>query len=168
MRIAVSACLLGEACRYDGRAKVDEAVTALAGSHELVPVCPEVLGGLPTPRARCEIVAGDEAVRGAGAEAIHKAGDGVVRVMDEAGEDRTDAFAKGARKAVEAARKAGCELAILKSKSPSCGVGLVYDGTFTGTLVPGDGLAARAFREAGIRVVNETQLHGSLPYELHG
>ena len=152
MRIAVSACLLGEACRYDGRAKVDEVVTALAGSHELVPVCPEVLGGLPTPRTRCEIVAGD----------------GVVRVMDKAGEDRTDAFAKGARKAVEAARKAGCELAILKSKSPSCGVGLVYDGTFTGTLVPGDGLAARAFREAGIRVVNETQLHGSLPCELHG
>ena len=142
MRIAVSACLLGEACRYDGQAKENETVCALTHAHELVPVCPEVLGGLPVPRTRCEVVAGE----------------GAVRVMDEAGEDKTAAFATGAARAVETAREEGCELAILKSKSPSCGAGLIYDGTFSGTLVPGYGVAAQAFLAEGIPVLDEDSL----------
>ncbi len=149
MKIAVSACLLGAACRYDGRAKKDAAVAALAGAHELVPVCPEVLGGLPVPRVRCELVAGERSVR----------------VVDEDGIDRTDAFVAGAVRALEIAKKEGCELAVLKAKSPSCGAGRIYDGTFTGTLMPGFGVAARAFRKAGIRVLNEDALANILPEE---
>ena len=79
-------------------------------------------------------------------------------MLDELEVDKTDAFLEGARKAVATAQEAGCGLAVLKSKSPSCGSGQVYDGTFSGALVPGEGVAARAFREAGIRVVTETQL----------
>lgn len=144
MKIAVSACLCGEACRYDGQAKECAAVNALAKEHELVPICPEVLGGLPVPRPRCELVAGAP-------------GEGMSRVIDETGADKTDAFAAGAQKAWEIARGEGCELAVLKAKSPSCGTGLVYDGTFSGRLVPGYGITARLFREGSMRVIDEEE-----------
>lgn len=199
MRIAVSACLLGEACRYDGRSKPCERVRKLAAQgHELVPVCPEVAGGLPTPRTPCEIVrapwigsveapAADDGTpsflasephrenNGRSAETEHVRSDPASRgckahaangnpwtILDANGVDRTAAYTRGAQAELARARKAGCELAILKAKSPSCGSGEVYDGSFSGALVPGWGIAATAFRDAGIRVIDETADFGRL------
>ncbi len=136
--ILVSACLLGEPCRYDGTAQPCDGVMRLADTYELVAVCPEQLGGLPTPRTPSEIQ-----------------GDG--RVVDAAGVDRTAAFEEGAREALRIAREHGCTRAILKANSPSCGVGRVYDGTFTGTLIPGMGKTASLLAEAGIDVASETE-----------
>ena len=193
MRIAVSACLLGEACRYDGRSKPCARVSELAAlGHELVPACPEVTGGLPTPRTPCEIVrapwmeskkahtaGGSEpsfptsesirkseghsggAGRGRGDSAscgseANEAGGGPWAILDASGADRTAAYARGAQAELARAKEAGCKLAILKAKSPSCGSREVYDGTFSGTLVPGWGIAAATFRDAGITVIDET------------
>lgn len=142
MIIAVSACLLGTPCRYDGAARPNAAVQALRKRHEIVPVCPESMGGLPIPRLPNEIAAGVDGLR----------------VVDSAGVDNTAAFVAGAQAALERARQAGCTAAVLKSKSPSCGSGRVYDGTFTGTLTDGWGVAAALFRDAGIRVIDETEL----------
>lgn len=139
MRIAVSACLLGEPCRFDGASKPCAEVQALAAAHELVPVCPEVMGGLPVPHDPCEIVWGK----------------GGRRVVDSAGVDRTEAFELGAHRALDCALQAGCTAAVLKAKSPSCGSGAVYDGTFSGALVPGFGVAAALMRDAGLRIVDE-------------
>ena len=192
MRIAVSACLLGEPCRYDGRAKPCAAVQGLASrGHELVPVCPEVAGGLPTPRTPCEIVRApwmgasriehaSEAqvashVAGAGRDgnttrdaraSTHSptAQEGSLgagqaanpwEIVDANRVDRTAAYERGARIELSRAREAGCELAVLKAKSPSCGSREVHDGTFSGALVPGQGIAAALFREAGIAVIDE-------------
>lgn len=153
MRIAVSACLLGEVCRYDGRSKPCARVQELAADgHELVPVCPEVAGGLPTPRTPCEIVRAPS-MKG---KKAHTANERSWTILDASGADRTAAYARGAQAELARAKEAGCELAILKAKSPSCGSGEVYDGTFSGTLVPGWGIAAAAFRDAGITVIDET------------
>lgn len=193
MKIAVSACLLGEACRYDGRSKPCARVQELAADgHELVPICPEVAGGLPTPRTPCEIArapwidsaetpaADDGAPRflssephresnGRSGETEHGGSDSASRdskaraanehswtILDASGTDRTAAYARGAQAELARAKEAGCKLAILKAKSPSCGSGEVYDGTFSGTLVPGWGIAAATFRDAGITVIDET------------
>lgn len=129
----MSACLLGEPCRYDARSVPSAQVRALAQTYELVPVCPEQLGGLPTPRVPCELQP-----------------DG--RVVDCDGADRTNAFRAGAQAAVSIARETGCARAILKENSPSCGVNAVYDGTFNDRRVQGEGIAARALREAGVHV----------------
>lgn len=146
MRIAVSACLLGETCRYDGRAKPCARVMALAECGcELVPVCPEVAGGLPTPRTPCEVVSAPNEYSGWTGW----------KIEDAHGADRTREYALGAKRELARAQQADCELAILKSKSPSCGSGEIYDGTFSGTLVPGWGIAAAAFRDAGIAVADE-------------
>lgn len=142
MIIAVSACLLGEPCRYDGAAKPNAAVQALSERHTIVPVCPESMGGLPIPRLPNEIAAGADGLR----------------VVDSQSADNTEAFVAGARKALGRAQQAGCTVAVLKSKSPSCGSGRIYDGTFTGTLTDGWGVAAALFRDAGIHVIDETEL----------
>lgn len=134
--VLVSACLLGDPCRYDGASTPCEAVVAFAREHEVVPICPEQLGELPTPRTPSEIQP-----------------DG--RVVDREGIDRTEAFERGAREAVAIAHERGCHQAILKSRSPSCGVGEIYDGTFAGMLVPGEGKAAAALRAAGLDVCDE-------------
>ncbi len=148
MHILVSACLLGESCRYDGGSKPCATVRALADAgHALHPVCPEVDGGLPTPREPCEIVVDDE---------------GSARVLSAGGRDCTRAYEAGARHAVEVAREQGCELAILKSKSPSCGSGCIYDGSFSGTLRPGWGVAAAALRDVGVRVLDEKHVANAL------
>lgn len=139
-RILVSACLLGEPCRYDGKALPCEEVMALAATHDLVPACPEVLGGLPTPRTPSEITANG-------------------RVVDREGNDRTAAFASGACTTVEVAQENNCSRAILKSRSPSCGVDQIYDGTFTGTIIPGEGFAAAALRSAGLQLADETSFY---------
>lgn len=136
MRILVSMCLLGVPCRYDGKSRPDAAVTALSVAHELVPVCPEQLGGLPTPRTPAER-------RGA-------------RVVTRDGRDVTQAYLDGAQRALDLARTLGCEAAVLKERSPSCGCGRIYDGTFSGALTDGDGVTAGLFARAGLRVVGES------------
>ncbi len=144
MKIAVSACLLGAACRYDGTARPCEAVCALRNRDDvqLVPVCPEVLGGLSIPHPPNEIVTCEN----------------TLRVMDAKGNDTTEAFVRGGQRTLERVQAAGCDLAILKSKSPSCGSGKIYDGTFTKTLVAGYGVAACMLCDAGIRVIDETEV----------
>ena len=138
MKIAVSACLLGERCRYDGASKPNERVMAFARQHDVLPICPEVAGGLSVPHPACEI-----------------ASDAPLRVCDCAGEDMTAAFVQGAEKTLTAMQDFGCQLAILKAKSPSCGTGRIYDGTFTGTLRDGWGVAAAMIRDAGIPTFDE-------------
>lgn len=137
--ILVSACLIGEPCRYDGKSQPCEAVKALAATHELVPVCPEQLGGLPTPRTPSEIQP-----------------DG--RVVDRNGMDRTEAFRAGAREALRIACERECACAVLKSRSPSCGVHEIYDGTFSGTITTGRGIAAAMLGDAGLMLRDENEL----------
>ncbi|MCK9480126.1 MAG: DUF523 domain-containing protein, partial [Firmicutes bacterium] len=112
MNILVSACILGENCRYDGKNSKNRLLIEQLGGHNIIPVCPEVLGGLPTPRPPSEIFVG--------------------RVFSKNGRDVTDYFLAGAEKTLELAKDKKCDMAILKSKSPSCGVGLIYDGSFSG------------------------------------
>ena len=138
MRLLVSACLLGVMCRYDGQSRPDEKVLTLLKNHVLVPVCPEQLGGLSTPRCPCEIQ-GD-------------------RVMSRDGDDRTAEYEKGALEALRLCRLFSCEAAVLKAKSPSCGLGCVYDGTFSGTLRPGDGVTAGLLKNRGVPVYSEKNL----------
>ena len=142
MKIAVSACLLGEPCRYDGASKPCAAAIALRGRHEIVAVCPECAGDLPTPRVPSEVV--------------RRGND--LRVFAADGADNTEAFLAGAHRELARAQEAGCTLAVLKAKSPSCGSGRICDGTFSGTLADGWGIAAALFRDAGIRVIDETQI----------
>lgn len=162
VKIAISACLLGEACRYDGASKPCEHVIVLARQHEVLPICPEVAGGLPTPRTPSEIrsgnVDGGEPVDGAlaGGRKIAGSAGAKRRVINSAGVDVTAQFEAGAERTLQAMREFGCELAILKAKSPSCGSGLIYDGSFSGRLVPGWGIAAEAIRDAGFPVYDET------------
>ena len=133
--ILVSACLLGLRCRYDGNEKTDARVLALLKRRALVPVCPEQLGGLPTPRPPSE-----------------RLGD---RVLAKDGADVTDAFRRGAEETLRLIRALGCREAVLKARSPSCGCGTIYDGTFSGRVVPGDGVTAALLVENGVRVLTE-------------
>ena len=140
MNILVSHCFFGEPCRYDGASRVDRQVLELhRAGHNLIPVCPEVLGGLDTPRPPAELQP-----------------DG--RVVNQEGADVTAAYRSGAEAALAIALENGCTMAVLKARSPSCGCGEVYDGTFTGALTPGWGVAARLLREAGITVMDEEHL----------
>lgn len=144
MNILVSHCFLGEPCRYDGASRLDRQIIELhRAGHNLIPVCPEVLGGLEVPRSPAEIQS-----------------DG--RVLTQDGKDVTAAYRSGAERAVEIARENGCTVAILKARSPSCGCGEIYDGTFTGSVTPGWGVAARMLREAGIEVMDEEHLQARL------
>ena len=135
MKILISACLLGCRCRYDGGSKMHPAAAAMAERYELVPVCPEQLVGLPTPRPPAERV-GD-------------------RVLTAAGGDVTEQYRRGAEEALRLCRVTGCEAAVLKERSPSCGCGAVYDGTFSGVLAAGDGVTAALLKEAGIPIYGE-------------
>ena len=138
MRVLVSACLLGVSCRYDGQSKAYLLMDELCRRHEIVPVCPEQLGGLPTPRTPAE-----------------RQGD---RVVTKEGGDVTAQYRRGAAEAVRLARRLGCTVAILKERSPSCGSGAIYDGTFSGTLTDGFGTAAEALGQAGVRVLGESDI----------
>ena len=138
MRILISACLLGARCRYDGVSKLQPWISDLAERHILVPVCPEQLGGLPTPRPPAE-----------------RRGD---RVVTEAGTDVTVQYRRGAEEALALCRMLGCDAAVLKERSPSCGHGQVYDGTFTGTLTAGDGVTAELLEQHGVPVYGESQI----------
>ncbi len=144
MNILVSHCFLGEPCRYDGASRLDRQIIELhRAGHNLVPVCPELLGGLDVPRSPAEIQP-----------------DG--RVVTQDGEDVTAAYRAGAERAVEIAKEKGCTAAILKARSPSCGSGEVYDGTFTHTITSGWGIAARLLDEAGLEVMDEDHLQAWL------
>lgn len=134
-KILVSACLLGKPCRYDGKSKPVPELVKLYEEGKVVPVCPECDGGLPTPRCPSEQI-GD-------------------RVINRKGDDVTEAYQLGAQKALEISRTNNIKKAILKAKSPSCGSGKIYDGTFTGTLIDGDGVTTRLLKENGIEVIDE-------------
>ena len=131
MKILVSACLLGIDCKYNAKNNKNEQVLKLLKDHDLVPVCPEIMGGLPTPRIPAE---------------IHQ------------NKDVTKQYQKGAEETLKIAKLYNCQTAILKEKSPSCGCGKIYDGTFTGTLIDGDGITARLLKEHGIKITGETSL----------
>ena len=133
--ILVSRCLLGDACRYAGDGCPHSAVIALGERYRLIGICPEEDGGLPTPRPPAEIREG--------------------RVITAEGGDVTEEFKKGAALAVRKAKEAGATVAVLKARSPSCGRGAVYDGTFTHTLIKGNGVTAEALLGAGLAVYTE-------------
>lgn len=137
MTILVSACLLGCPCRYDGAAKADPRVLALMERHTLIPVCPEQLGGLPTPRLPSERREGG--------------------VFDRGGKNVTPQYRQGAEEVLRLARLYGCTHAVLKERSPSCGSGQIYDGSFSHVLVPGSGVAAELLAQNGITVLGESQ-----------
>lgn len=146
MNIAVSACLTGIACRFDGASKPCAEVLALRESHRLILICPEVAGGLRAPHPANEIVSCENRLR----------------VIDSEGCDNTDMFLLGAQKTLERVQSQECRLVVMKAKSPSCGNGYVYDGTFSKTLVEGYGVAACLLRAHGIRVLDEKQLRSCL------
>ena len=131
MKIMVSACLIGENCKYDGGNNKSEKLLSFLRGHEVIPVCPEVLGGLPTPRVPSEIVGGE--------------------VVDRNGVPHSESFRRGAEKALEIARREKPDLVVLQSRSPSCGVNQIYDGTFSGKLIPGRGVFAKLLSENGFR-----------------
>lgn len=146
--VLVSACLAGCECRFDGSSTRAAAVTRLVAEGRAVLVCPEEDGGLGTPRPPAEIVGGD------GNDVLA----GTARVVTRAGVDVTAAYLEGARKALEAARESGATTAILKARSPSCGTGTIFDGTFTRTQAPGDGVTAALLASEGIRVISDEDL----------
>jgi len=135
-KLLVSACLLGTPCRYDGRSKADARIQALAEKYELVPVCPEELGGLPTPR-----------------EPSERQGE---RIVMRSGRDVTAEYRRGAEAALALCLQNGCKAAVLKEKSPSCGCGQVYDGTFSRRLIEGDGVTAELLKAHGVAVYGES------------
>jgi len=139
----VSACLVGINCRYDGKSKLIPELVEEYKKGNLLPVCPEVLGGLPTPRDRSEIVGGG------GLDVIK----GRAKVMTEKGEDVTEKFIKGAEEVLKIARERNIKEAIFARRSPSCGCGEIYDGTFSRRLIKGDGVTTALLKEYNIRVV---------------
>lgn len=134
MKILVSACLLGENCKYSGGNNDSEKVHTFLKGHEIIPVCPEVLGGLSVPRFPAEIVNGV--------------------VTNDHGISVDDEFRKGAEIALQIALTQGAELAILQSRSPSCGVKEIYDGTFSRRKIPGMGVFAALLKENGIPLID--------------
>ena len=145
----VSACLLGVRCAWDGSARYrNEKVVELATSETVVPVCPEQLGGLPTPRITQEIVGGS------GKDVI----DGTARVVNKKGEDVTEFFLKGAQEVLRIARLLGADEFIGKQRSPSCGCGKIYSGSFTGGVIEGDGVTTALLKMNGIKVVSDEDL----------
>lgn len=149
-RILVSSCLVGRPVRYDGAAKPVGAdlFARWRAEGRLVPVCPEVSGGLAVPRPPAEIVGGDG----------HAVLDGTAEVRTNSGVDVTAEFLRGAQLALDAARRSGVRIALLKEGSPSCGGSRIYDGTFSGTSTPGEGVTTALLEREGIRVFNENDL----------
>ncbi len=157
--VLVSACLAGRPCRFDGTGKYADAVGRLQAEGRAVLVCPEVDGGLSTPRPPAEIVPAPGVGGPADGGAVL---DGLARVVTRDGLDVTEAYLAGARKALDTARRTGAKRALLKARSPSCGSGQIYDGTFSATIVAGDGVTAALLRRAGIEIFTEEQDLGAL------
>ena len=133
--IIVSACLAGINCRFDGRNNENKEIVKLVNEGKAIPVCPEQLGGLSTPRKPCEIKNG--------------------RVINEDKEDVTEYFINGANKVLKICEKYNCKKAILKSKSPSCGSDKIFNGEFNGVSIDGDGITTMLLKENGIEVISE-------------
>ena len=133
MRILVSACLLGYDCKYNGKNNYNSKIVELLKEHEVIPVCPEMLGGLTCLRIPCE-----------------KAGD---KVMDKEGNDCTNQFIEGAEIALNIAKEKQVDFAILQRRSPSCGYSLIYDGTFKGNLISGSGIFAQMLQSLDIPIM---------------
>lgn len=138
MRIAVSACLLGENCKYNGGNNYSEKLVDYIKGNDVLSVCPEVMGGLPVPRESAEIV------------------NGVVSHKDGTSVDKE--FRKGAKKALEIVKEENVDLVILQSRSPSCGVNSIYDGSFSGKLISGKGVFADLLQKNGIKVIDVSDL----------
>jgi uncharacterized protein YbbK (DUF523 family) len=150
----VSACLLGVACRFDGKSNPVPELNDVVTKGLAVPICPEVAGGLPTPRLPAEI---EKAAAGLDGGAVIE---GRTRIVRSDGVDVTPQFIKGAEAALALARRLGIGRAILKADSPSCGAGRIHEGRFEGKLVPGDGVTAALLKLNGIQVTTERDLRG--------
>ena len=150
--ILVSACLLGVVCRYDGKSCPVAKLRDLAIHGRVVPHCPEMAGGLPTPRLPAEIEGAHQGLDG------HAVLDGQTRVVRRDGTDLTAQFIAGAQEARLLVQRLGIRQAIFKANSPSCGVGRIYGGKFSGTLVIGDGVTAAWLKRAGLEVYTEETL----------
>lgn len=137
-KILVSACLLGVNCKYSDGNNYNEKVIDYIKDYEVIPVCPEIMGGLSTPRPPSEIV-GD-------------------KVMNNIGVDVTNEYTKGAEETLKLAKLFNVKKALLKAKSPSCGKGKIYDGTFSGVLTEGNGVTAKLLKDNGIEVISEQDL----------
>ncbi len=146
--ILVAACLLGVNCRYDGNSCKNEKVLEYIKDKNIIPICPEQLGGLATPRMPVEIAEGD------GSTVLEGNG----KVVNKEGEDVSEAFLKGAYETLKIAKLFNCKEAILKAKSPSCGSKKIYDGTFNGVLKKGKGITAALLEKEGIKVKSEENL----------
>ena len=144
MNILISACLLGVNCRYDVTGKVLPEIEELMGRCHLIPVCPEIYGGMATPRDPSEIQG--------------------ERVANCLGEDVTEFFLRGAQEVVRLAELYGCKCAVLKERSPSCGFGQVYDGGFTGRLIAGNGIAAQRLFDRGLEIFGENRIDDLIAY----
>ncbi len=133
--IMVSACLLGVNCKYNGKNNYHEELIEYLKDKAVIPICPEIYGGLPTPRVPSEILG--------------------KKVLNKEGLDVTDNFRRGAEESLKLAKKFNVKKAILKAKSPSCGFGNIYDGTFSDHLIPGNGITAELFKQNGIEILTE-------------
>jgi uncharacterized protein YbbK (DUF523 family) len=133
-----SACLLGVNCKYDGTNNFNQKIVDLARKEILIPICPEQLGGLTTPRLPAEIKG--------------------ERVINEAGQDVTENFKRGAQETLRLVQLLGIKEAIFKQRSPSCGAGQIYDGSFSRKVIPGDGVTSQLLKEAGITIITEEDL----------
>ena len=142
MNILVSGCLLGLNCKYSGNNNLVEEIRALKDKYNLIPVCPEQLGGLATPRDPAEIIVVGEDIK----------------VITKNGIDVTRGYAQGAIETLKLAKMFNCQVAILKQRSPSCGNGKIYDGTFSSKLINGDGITAKLLKENGIKISSEDEL----------
>lgn len=139
----VSSCLAGVNCRYNGSNSEDKVVADLVKEGKAVAICPEIIAGLPSPRPSCELSEDSE---------------GNIAVISDKGEDFTEEFVKGSEMALEIAEILGIRKAILQSRSPTCGCGLIYDGKFSGKLIEGNGLFAELLIKSGIEVCTEDNL----------
>ena len=165
--ILVSACLAGLATTHNGKAKPHPKVMELVRQGRAILVCPEQLGGLPTPRACAEIA--PASLSASASASASASGDGAAvlageaRVIDVEGNDVTANYLRGAREALKAARLAGSTKAILKARSPSCGKDRIHDGTFAGVLKPGQGVTAALLAQEGLEILSEDDLEGLEP-----
>lgn len=138
INVLISMCMCGINCRYDGKSISLNQLSELSNRFNLIPVCPEIIGGLSTPRAPVEITNN--------------------KLIDSNGNDKTDNFISGANQVLQLAKMFNCEYAILKENSPSCGVNYIYDGTFTSNKIKGSGITTSLLRENGIKVYSETEI----------
>ncbi|MBP2015169.1 DUF523 domain-containing protein [Anaerococcus degeneri] len=134
MKIAVSACLLGENCKYNGGNNYSYELGEILEKYDVIPICPEVMGGLPTPRTPAEVVNGV--------------------VLTKEGRSVDAEFKKGAEIALDLVKKSGADLVVLQSRSPSCGVGVIYDGSFSGKLIEGNGIFVKTLNKEGIKAID--------------